>query len=202
MMKVPIQRFRVPDFYGDSLWHSTTDPDYVLSIKNPFILRVGIDTVVPDSFGSFTKLRSIWLWRHSFSSANSSNFWSSSDANGSNGSAAIGSLGVGVSNNTWYDVSEDSNIIREAYITTGSNASIVKYSLSRINFSSSNDWYFEPSIPSYPSTFSNRAIVARFKQDYIADLPTAMYSVSGRTITWKTNNPVYILLYGQEFMVA
>jgi hypothetical protein len=40
--------------------------------------------------------------------------------------------------------------------------------------------------------------VCRFSADHIADLPSNMYTISGNTVTWDIDHPVYKLLEGQE----
>jgi hypothetical protein len=197
-MKVPQTRYRIPTFYGDDNWHVVNRDDEDLSVKNPLSIYIGVTTEVSPSLGSFTKLQSNWVWRHTFNSRNSSNFWSSDSANGSNGSTNPQSMGLNISSG--YNTVSLSNAITECYITSGSSAS-TKFPVSTIQFSSYNDWYFTPGITA-PNLASNSAIVFKTAVIYIADLPTQMYSINNRTITWNLTHPVCILLYGQECFIA
>jgi hypothetical protein len=196
-MKVPQIRYRIPDFYGDANWHVVNRDDEDLSVKNPLGIYIGVTTGVSPSLGAFTKLQSNWVWRHTFNNRNSSNFWSSDSANGSNASNPQ-SMGLNISSG--YNTVGSSNAITECYITSGSSTS-TKATISSISFSSTNDWYFTPNITA-PNLASNSAIVFKTAVTYIADLPTQMYSINNRTITWNLTHPVCILLYGQECFIA
>lgn len=196
-MKVPQIRYRIPTFYGDSNWHVVNRDDEDLSVNNPLGIYIGITTEVSPSLGAFTKLQSNWVWRHTFNNRNSSNFWSSDTANGSNTSNPQ-SMGLNISSG--YNTVGKSNAITECYITSGSSTS-VKTPVLSIQFSSYNDWYFTPSITA-PNLASNSAIVFKTAVTYIADLPTQRYSINNRTITWNLTHPVCILLYGQECFTA
>lgn len=197
-MKVPQTRYRIPTFYGDDNWHIVNREDEDLSITNPLGIYIGITTEVNPSLGAFTKLQSNWVWRHTFNSRNSSNFWSSDSANGSNGSTNPQSMGLNISSG--YNTVSSSNAITECYITSGSSSS-TKVTVSSISFSSYSDWYFTPSITA-PNLSSNSAIVFKTAATYTADLPTQIYSINDRTITWNLTHPVCILLYGQECFTA
>ena len=197
-MKVPQIRYKIPTFYGDDNWHVVNREDEDLSITNPLGIYIGITTEISPSLGTFTKLQSNWIWRHTFSSRNSSNFWSSDSANGSNGSTNPQSMSLNISSG--YNTVSPSTAITECYITSGSSSS-TKTTISSISFSSYNDWYFTPSITA-PNLASNSAIVFKTAVTYIADLPTQIYSISNRTITWNLTHPVCILLYGQECFTA
>lgn len=194
-MRIPDFRYRSSDIFGDDLFHSVCDLDNIqLSRKNPLAFHIGDALIKTASPVQYTKIKSSWLWRYNFPSANNSNFWGGSS--GSNGTTSITSLNVGItSTNTYYSVGSSSAIL-EAYITSGSST-ITSTKLTSIRFSSYNDWYFTPSI-TYPSSSSNRAIVCRFKEDYSADLPSDIYTISGNTVTWDIEHPVYKLLEGQE----
>lgn len=195
-MKIPDFRYRSSDIFGDDLFHSVCDLDNIhLSRKNPLAFHIGDALIKTASPVQYTKIKSSWLWRYNFTSANSSRFYGSSSI-GSNGTTSITSLNVGItSTSTYYSVG-DSSAILEAYITSGSST-ITSTKLESIRFSSYNNWYFTPSI-TYPSSSSNRAIVCRFKEDYSADLPSDIYTISGSTVTWDIEHPVYKLLEGQE----
>ncbi len=194
-MRVPQTRYRIPDFFKDDNWHIINKTeDFPLSRKDPLSLYIGVTTVIPERYGVCTKLKSNWLWRYGFTSANSTNFWSTST--GSNGSIAPGNWGVNVNAVTYYTIA-DGNTVSEGYITTGSSGN-TRTTLQTINFSSYNDWYFSPSI-TVPSSSSSRAIVCRFKATYEADLPTNMYTISNNVITWN-NTPILLLLQGKEFI--
>ena len=197
-MKVPQTRYKIPTFYGDDNWHIVNREDEDLSITNPLGIYIGITTEVNPSLGAFTKLQSNWCWRHTFNSRNSSNFWSSDSANGSNGSTNPQSMGLDISSG--YNTISSSNAITECYITSGSSSS-TKATILSISFSSYNDWYFTPSITA-PNLASNSAIVFKTAVAYIADLPTQIYSINNRTITWNLTHPVCILLYGKECFTA
>ena len=197
-MKVPQTRYKIPTFYGDDNWHIVNREDEDLSITNPLGIYIGITTEVNPSLGAFTKLQSNWCWRHTFNSRNSSNFWSSDSANGSNGSTNPQSMGLNISSG--YNTISSSNAITECYITSGSSSS-TKATILSISFSSYNDWYFTPSITA-PNLASNSAIVFKTAVAYIADLPTQIYSINNRTITWNLTHPVCILLYGKECFTA
>lgn len=197
-MKVPQIRYRIPDFYGDSNWHIVNREDEDLSIINPLGIYIGITTNVSNSLGDFTKLQSNWIWRHTFNNRNSSNFWSSDSANGSNGSTNPNNMGLNISSG--YNTVGNSNAIIECYITSGYDTPI-KTAVSLIQFSSYHDWYFTPGITA-PSSASNSAIVFKTAIQYTADLPTGLYTINDRTITWNTEHPTYVLLYGQECFTA
>lgn len=201
-MKVPQIRYNIPEFYGDANWHVVNRLDEDLSTKNPLGIFIGITTEVPSALGAFTKLQSNWCWRHNFSGITYNRFYSTSE--GSNGSTAYTSLGVGItSTSTYYSVAPGS-VVEYAYLTAANGSSgtnITKRAISSIRFSSYNSLYFEPTIDYYPYT-AQSAIVCKFKAQYIADLPTGLYIINNRTITWNTSHPTYILLYGQECFVA
>ena len=197
-MKVPQTRYKIPTFYGDDNWHIVNRDDEDLSVKNPLGIYIGVTTEVSPLLGAFTKLQSNWVWRHTFNSRNSSNFWSSDSANGSNGSTNPQNMGLNISSG--YNTVSSSNAITECYITSGSSSS-TKATVSSISFSSYNDWYFTPSITA-PNLPSNSAIVFKTAAAYIADLPTQIYSINNKTITWNLTHPVCILLYGQECFTA
>lgn len=196
-MKVPHFRYRCLEFFGNSEWY-TYNLNSPLSLDNPLSIKIGITTEVDSSLGAFTKLQSNWVWRHTFNNMNSSNFWSSDSANGSNGSTNPQSMGLNISSG--YNPVGSALSITECYITSGYGTP-VKASVSSIQFSSYNDWYFTPGITS-PDTASSSAIVFKTAATYIADLPTQMYSINNRTITWNLTHPVCILLYGQECFTA
>jgi hypothetical protein len=199
-VKVLHTRYRVQDFFNDSSWHSVNMPsDLTISITSPFAILVGITTEVNTILGDFTKLQTNFLWRHTFNSANSTNFYSSSPANGSNGSITIQNLNVGITTTDYYTINSVGPIV-EGYITTGTDGK-TRTTLSQLRFASYNDWYFNE-ITSYPSSASARAIACRFLANYVTDLPTTLYSLSGRTITWNTTSPLYTILYGQSCTVA
>ena len=201
-MKVPQIRYRIPTFYGDDNWHVVNRDDEDLSLTNPLGIYIGITTEVIPSLGAFTKLQSNWCWRHNFNGITYNRFYSTSE--GSNGSTAYTSLGVGItSTSTYYSVSPGA-IVEYAYLTAANGSSgtnITKRSISSIRFSSYNSIYFDPTIDYYPTT-AQSAIVCKFKAQYIADLPTGLYTINDRTITWNTSHPTYILLYGQECFTA
>lgn len=193
-MLIPDYRYRTSLVFGDSNWHSVAELEQLgLSEIDPFIFYIGQTTPSPIRYPSFTKIKAPWLWRYGFSSANSGDFRGSSI--GSNNSTSIGNLGVGVLNNTWYDILDGSTVC-EGYITSGSDGS-TRTQLTRVKFYSYNDWYFEPSIM-YPTTSTNRGIVIRFLASYVPDLPTDMYTISNGTVTWNTTHPIYILLQGKS----
>lgn len=190
-MKIPQLRFRVPQFYGDDNWHTASVHNYPLSINNPKAVIIGVSTELPNEG---TKLKSNYLWRYGFSTANSTNWYSNST--GSNGDTSITALNVGItSTSTDYSIGRG-EVVESGYITTGSNG-LTKTALSTIRFYTYNDWYFTPSV-SVPSNSANRAIVIKFLAEYEADLPSDMYSISGTTVTWNTSHPVFTLLYGEE----
>lgn len=201
-MKVPQTRYKIPTFYGDDNWHVVNREDEDLSIANPLGIYIGITTEVSPSLGAFTKLQSNWCWRHNFASRTNNRFYSTSE--GSNGSTAYTSLGVGItSTSTYYSVTPGA-VVEYAYLTAANGSSgtnITKMTISSIRFSSYNSIYFEPTINYYPYT-AQSAIVCKFKAQYIADLPTGLYTINDRTITWNTEHPTYILLYGQECFTA
>ena len=201
-MKVPQTRYRIPTFYGDDNWHVVNRDDEDLSITNPLGIYIGITTDVNPSLGAFTKLQSNWCWRHNFASLTYNRFYSTSE--GSNGSTAYTSLGVGItSTSTYYSVTPG-GVVEYAYLTAANNSSgtnVTKKAISSIRFSSYNSIYFEPTVDYVPST-SRSAIVCKFKAQYIADLPTGLYTINDRAITWNTEHPTYILLYGQECFIA
>lgn len=196
-MKIPHFRYRCLEFFGNNNWH-TYNLNPPLSLENPLSIKIGITTEVDPLLGAFTKLQSNWVWRHTFNNRNSSNFWSSDSANGSNGSTNPQSMGLNISSG--YNQVGSSLSITECYITSGYGTP-VKASVSSIQFSSYNDWYFKPGITS-PDVASNSAIVFKTAATYIADLPTQIYSINNRTITWNLTHPVCILLYGQECFTA
>ena len=200
-MKVPQTRYKIHSFYGNTDWHVVNREDEDLSIKNPFAIYIGITTEVDLSFGAFTKLQSNWLWRHSFQNRGSNNWYSSSNANGSNSSGqSITTLNVGItSTSTYYSVGND-NAVLDGYITTGTDGA-QKTHISTIRFYSGTDWYFTPSV-TVPNNTSDSAMVFKFSAPYTSDLPSSMYSINDRTIIWNTLNPVYKLLYGQECFTA
>lgn len=201
-MKVPQIRYNIPNFYGDSNWHVVNRNDEDLSITNPLGIYIGITTEINPSLGVFTKLQSNWCWRHSFSSLTYNRFYSTSE--GSNGSTAYTSLGVGItSTSTYYNVTPGA-VVEYAYLTAANDSSgtnITKRAILSIRFSSYNSIYFEPTVDYVPSGALS-AIICKFKAQYIADLPTGLYTINNRTITWNTSHPTYILLYGQECFVA
>ncbi len=192
-MKIPDIRYRSSQIFGDTNWHRVLDLSQMgLSEFNPNILVVG-QAELPLSISSATKIKSVWLWRYGFVSANSTNYWSTST--GSNGSTSPSNWGVNVSTSPYYTVVEG-NTVSDGYVTSGSNGKTA-IKLESIRFSSANDWYFSPSVPSVP-TNAYRAIVCRFLAAYEADLPSDMYTISGRNITWNQDHPVYTLLVGKE----
>lgn len=192
-MLIPEFRYRTSLVFGDSDWHSVAELGQLgLSEIDPLIFYIGQTTPSPIRYSSFTKIKAPWLWRYGFNSANAGDFYGTST--GSNNSTAIGSLGVNVTNNTWYNVLEGTTVC-EGYITSGSDGS-VRTPLTRVKFYSYNDWYFEPSI-TYPTTSTNRGMTIRFLANYVPDLPSNMYSISNGVVTWNTTHPIYILLQGQ-----
>ena len=193
-MKIPQSRFRVPQFYGDDNWHIANVHNYQLSISNPKAVIIGVSTELPTEG---IKLKSNYLWRYSFNSASSTNWYSSSA--GSNGNTAITALNVGItSTSTDYKIAHG-EVVESGYITTGSQG-LTKTQLSTIRFYTYNNWYFTPSV-SVPSNSANRAIVIKFLAEYEADLPSDMYTISGNSVTWNTSHPVFTLLYGEECLV-
>lgn len=192
MARIPEFRYISPEIFGDSEWHHVADVGQLnLSFRNPLAFHVG-DSTLSTLYTGATKIKSSWLWRYGFASGNGTNFWSTST--GSNGTTPPNSWGVGVTSGTYYTISEGSTV-SEGYVTSGSNGDQLVV-MTSVNFSTYNDWYFSPSVIA-PSA-ARRAIVCRFKADYIADLPVDMYSISENSVTWNTNHPVYFLLQGKE----
>lgn len=190
--RIPEFRYRSSLIFGDSNWRHIAELNQLgLSKSNPLSFCIG-DIVIPSIFESPTKLKSNWLWRYNFNSANSSNYWSS--YYGSNGSSTPTTWGVGVGTSSYYSVGEG-NTVSEGYVTSGNPTG--KLTLQTIRFSSYDDWYFTPSVY-VPSSVFMRAIACRFLALYEADLPSDMYTISNRTVTWNVNHPIYLLLNGKE----
>ena len=195
-MKILSHQFKVPGFFGDNDWHTINlESSASLSVISPFAVLIGVTTTIPSVYGSCTKIKSNYLWRHSFTSTYSDH-WSNSSY-GSNGSTAVTSLGVGVTNtSTYYDVCTD-QVVSEGYITSSTDGRTVS-NLYKIRFYSYNNWYFntDASIV-YPTNAADRAIAVKFAANYEADLPTDAYTVSGNIITWNDSSVVRIL-YGKQ----
>lgn len=188
-MKFVIPYYKSSFIFGDELEHRIVLSDYKLYNLQ---LRIGVTTSLPSEA---TSLKSVWLWRYNFISANSSNFWYSQSEYGANGSA----VPSGISEGSYYEC-DGSSLIPEAYVTSGSEDTF-KTALTSIRLSSFNDWYFNPSIPSYPSSAMNRAIIMRFSDNRLWELPTDLYTLNGTSITWNTSHPLIVLLNGCDFVL-
>ncbi len=187
-MKCRIPYYKNNLIFGDDLEHRVIPSDYKLSQYSISKAYINISKTVPNGT---TSLKSVWLWRYYFNSANNTNFWSSNSQYGANGS----SVPSGVNTNTMYNCNSES-LIQEAYITTGTS-NIVKTKLSQIKLSSYNDWYFN-SISSYPDTAIKRGIILRFNDDRLWDIPSDLYTINGNNITWNKSHPLMVLLDGCE----
>ena len=178
--------------FGDSDWYHVAEIDQLgLSIEDPNIFCVGY-TTLPVSVQSATSIKSNWLWRYGFASSSSGRYYGSST--GSNGSTSIVDLNVGVtSTSTYYTVG--AGVVEEAYRTEGS--SVTKVALTSVRFSSYTSWYFSPVQSTTPSA-ANRAIVCKFVSSYEEDLPSDLYTITGRSVVWNETHPIYILLYGKQ----
>ena len=191
-MKCKIPYYKNNLIFGDDLEHRVIPSDYKLSQYSISKVYINISKTVPNGT---TSLKSVWLWRYYFNSANNTNFWSSDSQYGANNS----SVPSGVNTSTMYNCNSES-LIPEAYITTGTS-DIVKTKLSQIKLSSYNDWYFN-SISSYPNTAIKRGIILRFNDDRLWDIPSDLYTINDNNITWNKSHPLMILLDGCECSVV
>ena len=214
-MKVPQIRYKVPDYYGDDEYH-IENTRRILSYENVMSFTVSGSTFIPPvEFGNITKIQSNWLWRYGFTSISDTSTYTIYDENGtshtsyywyyyryygtsvgSNGNTPVTQLNLGINySDRWYDVGEG-KFITDAYQL---NSSLVRSSISgsyMIRFADVSNIYIR-SRPGYPSA-NDRAIIVHFKEDYVADLPSDMYSISDNIITWNVTHPIYRLLNGFE----
>lgn len=211
-MKVPRTSFKVPDYYGDNNWH-VVNKDTDLSLSNPLEFKISGETfTMPSLWGNVSKLQSNWMWRYGFTSLYNSSTTSIVDEYGSthttyyfyyyeyygtstgSNTVPVTQLNVDINySDRWYGVGQGYRITAAYQL----NNSLSKSSLSgdyMIRFAGTGDWYVR-SRPGYPEA-ANRSIIVKFTNDYIADLPSDMYSISGNLITWNTAHPIYRLMNG------
>lgn len=202
-MKIPEYRYKSSLIFGDNNWHTVAELSQLdLSEENPNNFYVG-DTFIQPVYGAATKIKSEWLWRYGFASvSNSGSTYTRfhGTSTGSNGSTKVTDLQIeGISSTSNYYSVGSGNSIEEAYNTELSSGTTIKSTTSSIRFSDYNSFYFKPSQSSSANpTSANRAIVCRFRDNYEADLPSDLYTISGNTVIWTTTHPIYILLYGQK----
>ena len=189
--RIPEIRYKSSLIFGDNDWHHVAELGQLgLADHDPLTFYVG-DSELPLAIQSATSIKSNWLWRYGFASSSSGRYYGTST--GSNGSTNITALNVGVTSTSTY-YTAGSTVVEEAYRTDGST--ITKATVETIRFGSATSWYFTPAQSTTPDA-TNRAIVCKFVASYEADLPSDMYTISGRTITWNTTHPIYVLLYGK-----
>ena len=191
-LEMLVKSYECPDMWEGIIEMNDSDLEktYGLSETNPLAIYIGQTTELPLGV-SGTTLSSSYVWRYNFNSANNTNFWSSSEQYGANGNT----VPSGINTNTTYTVGN--SLIDKAYITTGTDEAITKYSLTSLRLSSYNDWYFN-SIPSYPNSSMKRAIIFKMTDGSMWNLPSDMYTISGNSITWDMTHPTMVLLKGLE----
>lgn len=191
-LEMLVKSYECPDMWEGIIEMNDSDLEktYGLSETNPLAIYIGQTTELPLGV-SGTTLSSSYVWRYNFNNANNTNFWSSSEQYGANGNT----VPSGINTNTTYTVGN--SLIDKAYITTGTDEAITKYSLTSLRLSSYNDWYFN-SIPSYPNSSMKRAIIFKMTDGSIWNLPSDMYTISGNSITWDMTHPTMALFNGLE----
>ena len=182
-----IQQFSYKNnlIFGDDNYHVLN----CLQDIGLFIPSVGSSFNIPSGY----KIVSPYLWRYNFSSANTTNFWSSSSEYGANGS----SIPSGINTSTSYTVGN--SLISEAYISTTNTTNIA---LTSIRLSSYNNWYFN-TIPSFPSNALYRAILIRFSDNRTFDFPTNFYSLDeNNNIIWNTEHYLFSIYKNKEVTIV
>lgn len=187
IQNIMIQQFSYKNnlIFGDDNYHVLN----CLQDIGLFIPSVGSSFNIPSGY----KIVSPYLWRYNFSSANTTNFWSSSSEYGANGS----SIPSGINTSTSYTVGN--SLISEAYISTTNTTNIA---LTSIRLSSYNNWYFN-TIPSFPSNALYRAILIRFSDNRTFDFPTNFYSLDeNNNIIWNTEHYLFSIYKNKEVTIV
>lgn len=167
--------------------------EYRLTTTDPTPLIIGVTTELPQRYNDIPQTH--WWWSGGFNNGTSIERWYQSNTGATASPPYIDNYIVPVNEGQKYT---DAIISNGTTTTRAIALKLIKYASS-----SSTEFSAQGTSISRSSTRANNVIVVYHNPILIPDtwpLPTGLYTLSGRTITWDTTNNFYLALYGIQII--